>query len=158
MSFEMSLPSTLPLSSFVMGYEMETATDTVDFMPMVDMFMTKAIGLFDKYLTADATVPVHNFDTKVRNNMVNIFERYESMKHPNKTDALEICFSVLEQFERAAFLISLQLNRQFWNFTRSTKKRSTRRCRKQGRRLSRSRSRSLSRSITPDIDTIIEQK
>ena len=139
------------------------------------MFMLKSKGLVSKYLSLNAKVPVQNFNNKVRNEIFTILSKEEKFNnfnsHITKIDAFKRCCKLLEQFEQAAFLITLQLNKRFWIFCKlkeleckilnkksikrdrsvspqRNRSKSRSKYRSRSRSRSRSKSRSRSRSIT----------
>lgn len=78
--------------------------------------MKQSVGLFQKYLALDATVPVQNFNEKIRKEMYRILNDYRDRQYIAETDALTKCLNLMQQFEKSAFHVSLQLNRSFWMY------------------------------------------
>ena len=115
-AFELQLPSNLPSSSFIM--DIISRSDEHYYLKFIEQFMKQSKGLFNKYLAIHATVPAQNFDDYVRNEILAMYKDYDEYCRSmsivcTKQDVMEKCFNLLLQFERAAFLISFQLNRRF---------------------------------------------
>ena len=161
-AFELELPSRLPLSSFVLVADNDESTkmvhDNNHYIKFLDEFMKQSKGLFNKYLAFNATVFVDNFNLDARYQILRMFEEYDDMrkvdtkKSMSKGDVMGACFDLLQQFEKAAFLVSLQLNRKFWLYSKlerlavSNEKEKSQRGRSKSYSRSRSKSKSKSRS------------
>eukprot|EP01084_Bolivina_argentea_P215871 366590_1 len=117
-TFELELPPTLPLSCFVI--ESNECNNDHFYRHIIQ----KMMGLVAKYLCLEATLAVNSFNDKVRSNLIQELCKEEHfINNPShncckisKQYVIERCCQLLEQFEKAAYLVSLQLNRKFWVF------------------------------------------
>eukprot|EP01084_Bolivina_argentea_P101987 182780_1 len=141
--FQMELPTTLPLSNFVIN---DNETENA-----VDVFMEKIIALFQKYLAPKAKHPLNNFNYVIRDEISNMIDEHVKSKCIciSKTEALKQYEKLLQQFEKAAFYVAWQLNRTFSNFKHSRSRSSKHKSRRRTKR----RSRSLPTIIQVKYDT-----